>query len=136
MEDADIILLSAPSVVLFASCNVPVKLRCKGHFTFYSLLLLTVIDYIILILSILVNEQLCCLKAKERDALSAAKRIKMLLIERDKSVKDIAAVLEIAPQSVSNKLYRDSFTFDEVVKICNFLDADVQIVTRDTHKTF
>ncbi len=68
--------------------------------------------------------------------MSAAKRIKMLLIERDKSVKDIAAVLEIAPQSVSNKLYRDSFTFDEVVKICNFLDADVQIITRDTHKAF
>lgn len=102
----------------------------------YSLLLLTVIDYIILIMSIIVNDNLSYLHAKERDALSAAKRIKMLLIERDKSVKDIAAVLGIAPQSVSNKLYRDSFTFDEVVKICDFLDADVQIVTRDTHKTF
>lgn len=123
-------------MVLFASCNVLGRLECKGLFIFYSLLLLTVFDYIILILSIVVNEQLYCFKAKERDALSAAKRIKMLLIERDKSVKDIAAVLEIAPQSVSNKLYRDSFTFDEVVKICNFLDADVQIITRDTHKAF
>ena len=98
--------------------------------------MLTVIDYIILILSIIVNDNLSYLRAKECDALSAAKRIKMLLIERDKSVKDIATILGIAPQSVSNKLYRDSFTFDEVVKICDFLDADVQIVTRDTHKTF
>ena len=68
--------------------------------------------------------------------MGAAKRIKMLLIEQGKSVKDIAAVLDIAPQSVSNKLYRDSFTFDEVIRICDYLGADVQIVTRDTHKDF
>ena len=55
--------------------------------------------------------------------MGAAKRVKMLLIEQGKSVKDIAAVLDIAPQSMSNKLYRDSFTFDEVVKI----DDDVAI---------
>ena len=68
--------------------------------------------------------------------MGAAKRIKMLLIEQGKSVKDVAAVLNIAPQSVSNKLYRDSFTFDEVVKICDYLGADVQIITRNTHKVF
>ena len=68
--------------------------------------------------------------------MGAAKRIKMLLIEQGKSVKDIAAVLDIATQSVSNKLYRDSFTFNEVVRICDYLGADVQIVTRDTHKVF
>ena len=68
--------------------------------------------------------------------MGAAKRVKMLLIEEGKSVKDIAAVLDIAPQSMSNKLYRDSFTFDEIVKICDYLGADVQIITRDTHKVF
>ena len=68
--------------------------------------------------------------------MGAAKRVKMLLIEQGKSVKDIAAILDIAPQSMSNKLYRDSFTFDEIVKICDYLGADVQIITRDTHKIF
>lgn len=68
--------------------------------------------------------------------MGAAKRVKMLLIEQGKSVKDIAAILDIAPQSMSNKLYRDSFTFDEIVKICDYLGADVQIITRDTHKVF
>ena len=68
--------------------------------------------------------------------MGAAKRVKMLLIEQGKSVKDIAAVLDIVPQSMSNKLYRDSFTFDEIVKICDYLGADVQIITRDTHKVF
>ena len=68
--------------------------------------------------------------------MGAAKRVKMLLIEQGKSVKDIAAILDIAPQSMSNKLYRDSFTFEEIVKICDYLGADVQIITRDTHKVF
>ena len=68
--------------------------------------------------------------------MGASKRVKMLLIEQGKSVKDIAAILDIAPQSMSNKLYRDSFTFDEIVKICDYLGADVQIITRDTHKVF
>ena len=68
--------------------------------------------------------------------MGAAKRVKMLLIEQGKSVKDIAAILDIAPQSMSNKLYRDSFTFDDIVKICDYLGADVQIITRDTHKVF
>lgn len=68
--------------------------------------------------------------------MGAAKRVKMLLIEQGKSVKDIAAILDIAPQSMSNKLYRDSFTFDEIVKICDYLGADVQIITRDMHKVF
>lgn len=68
--------------------------------------------------------------------MGAAKRLKMLLIEQGKGVKDIAAVLGIAPQSVSNKLYRDSFTFDEVVKICDYLGADVKIIVRNTHKEF
>lgn len=68
--------------------------------------------------------------------MGAAKRIKMLLIDQGKSVKDVAAVLGIAPQSMSNKLYRDSFTFDEVVKICDYLGADVQIVVRSTSKIF
>lgn len=77
-----------------------------------------------------------CFLTKGRMKLGAAKRIKMLLIERGKSVKDIAAVLGIAPQSVSNKLYRDSFTFDEVVSICESLGADVRIITRDTNKEF
>ena len=48
----------------------------------------------------------------------------------------LGQLVQCAPQSVSNKLYRDSFTFDEVVSICESLDADVRIITRDTNKEF
>ena len=68
--------------------------------------------------------------------MAASKIIKQLMIERSMSVKELAEKLEIAPQSMSNKLYRDSFSFDEVLKITNILDCDIQFVTRDTKKIF
>ncbi|CDC26938.1 helix-turn-helix [Firmicutes bacterium CAG:466] len=68
--------------------------------------------------------------------MAASKIIKQLMIERSISVKELAEKLEIAPQSMSNKLYRDSFSFDEVLKITNILDCDIQFITRDTKKIF
>ena len=68
--------------------------------------------------------------------MAASKIIKQLMIERSMSVKELAEKLEIAPQSMSNKLYRDSFSFDEVLKIANILDCDIQFITRDTKKIF
>ena len=68
--------------------------------------------------------------------MAASKIIKQLMIERNMSVKELAEKLEIAPQSMSNKLYRDSFSFDEVLKITNILDCDIQFITRDNRKIF
>lgn len=68
--------------------------------------------------------------------MAASKIIKQLMIERNMSVKELAEKLEIAPQSMSNKLYRDSFSFDEVLKITDILDCDIQFITRDTKKIF
>jgi len=68
--------------------------------------------------------------------MSASKIIKQLLIEREMSVKDLADKLEVLPQSMSNKLYRDSLSFSEMVKIANLLNCDVKVITRDSAKEF
>ena len=68
--------------------------------------------------------------------MAAAKIIKQLLIERGMSVKMLAEALGINPQSMSNKLYRDNFSFEEVVKIADILNCEVQVLTRDTGKVF
>jgi len=68
--------------------------------------------------------------------MSATKIIKQILIERGLSTKDLADKLGILPQSMSNKLYRDNFSFEEVVKIANFLHCDVKVITRDSEKEF
>jgi len=68
--------------------------------------------------------------------MSASKIIKQLLLEREMSVKDLADKLEVLPQSMSNKFYRDSFSFSEIVKIADILNCDVKVVTRDSNKEF
>lgn len=68
--------------------------------------------------------------------MGASKIIKQLLIERNMSVKTLAEMLGIQAQSMSNKLYRDKFSYDEVVRIADILECDVKIITRDTKREF
>lgn len=65
-----------------------------------------------------------------------SKIIKQLMIENNISVKQLAEMLDIKPQSVSNKLYRDNFTLDEFVKLTELLDADIKVVSRSNGKEF
>ena len=68
--------------------------------------------------------------------MGAAKVIKQLLIERNVSVKELAEKMGIQAQSMSNKLYRDTFSYEEVEKIADILDCDIKLITRDTNKAF
>lgn len=69
-------------------------------------------------------------------SMGASRIIKQLMIERDMTVKDLSEKLGIAAQSASNKLYRDTFSYNEIVKIADILGCDVVFVTRDTSKEF
>ena len=68
--------------------------------------------------------------------MSGSKIINQLLAERNISVNELAAKLDIKPQSMSNKLYRDSFSLQEMCTICNLIKADLKSITRDSHKEF
>ena len=68
--------------------------------------------------------------------MGAAKAIKQLMQEQNISVSQLASALEIQAQSMSNKLYRDSFSFDEVVRIADILGSDVRLIVRETGKEF
>jgi lambda repressor-like predicted transcriptional regulator len=68
--------------------------------------------------------------------MAAGKIIKQILLERGMSIKDLAVKLEIAPQSMSTKLYRDSLSYNDVVKIADILNCDVKVITRDSNKAF
>jgi len=67
---------------------------------------------------------------------AGAKAIKQILIERDMTIKQLAEALGIGHQSMRNKLYRDSFSYEEVVKIADILNCDVRVITRDSGKMF
>jgi len=68
--------------------------------------------------------------------MGASKAIKQLMQEKGISVKELSAMLGITPQSMSNKLYRDTYSYDEVLKIADLLNCDVKIIMRDTGKAF
>ena len=68
--------------------------------------------------------------------MAGAKISKQLLAERNVSVNELAEKLNIKSQSMSNKLYRDSFSFQEMCSICNILNADLKAITRDSQKEF
>lgn len=68
--------------------------------------------------------------------MSASKVIKQIMVERDLSVKDLSSLLKMKPQVLSNKLYRDTFTYTDYIKIANMLNCTVQTVTNDSSKVF
>ena len=73
---------------------------------------------------------------KGSDRMDASKIIKQIMIEKKLTVKDLAEKLEMQPQSLSNKLHRNSFSLNSFIKIIDVLDCDIQIVTRENHKIF
>ena len=68
--------------------------------------------------------------------MAGAKIIRQILIERDITIKDFAALYGIAYQSMRTKLLRDAFTYEEVIKIADILNCDVKIIARDGGKMF
>lgn len=70
--------------------------------------------------------------------MGASKKIKQVMIEKDINVKNLSEVLDIvsSPQALSNKLYKDNFSFSDVEKIADALGCDVKIVDRETGKEF
>lgn len=52
--------------------------------------------------------------------MAIATKIKALLSLTNKNHADLAAYLEISPQALSNKLYRNSFSAEDLIKIAEF----------------
>ncbi len=65
--------------------------------------------------------------------MSASKTIKKIMLDKNISVKELAEKLNIKPQVLSNKLYRDTFTYNDYVKIANILNCDVKTISRDSN---
>ena len=68
--------------------------------------------------------------------MSASIKIKQILLEKNVTVAQLAEKMEITQQALSQKLYRNTFSYNEYEKIANLLDCDVVTVMRDTKKTF
>lgn len=65
--------------------------------------------------------------------MSATKTIKKIMLDKNITVKFLAEKLNIMPQVLSNKLYRDTFSYNDYVAIANILGCDVKTISRDTN---
>lgn len=64
------------------------------------------------------------------------KVINQLLIERNMKIADIAADLDMKPQSMRQKLTRGTFSVNDFEKMLDCLNCRLQVVTNDTGKIF
>lgn len=64
------------------------------------------------------------------------KVINQLLLERHTNINEMAAKLNMLPQSLRNKISRGNYSFSDFEKMMDILDCDIQVVTRDTRKVF
>lgn len=64
--------------------------------------------------------------------MSATKTIKKIMLDKDITVKLLAEKLKMNPQVLSNKLYRDTFSYNDYIAIANILGCDVKTISRDT----
>lgn len=62
--------------------------------------------------------------------------IKQLMLESNININKLAELLEIKPQSVRNKLSRNSFTLAEFEKVISLLNAELQVVSKTTKNIY
>ena len=68
--------------------------------------------------------------------INTKKVINQLLLERHTNINEMAAKMEILPQSLRNKISRGNYSFSDFEKMMDILDCDIQVITRDTRKVF
>lgn len=63
--------------------------------------------------------------------MSVANKIRALLRLNNKKNSELAAYLNMTPQSLTNKLNRDSFSAEDLIKIAEFLECELSFDTKD-----
>lgn len=64
--------------------------------------------------------------------MSASEKIRIALVKRNMSIKELAKKINVTPQNLSNKLSRDSFTVKEMTNISVVLNCELQLIMKDT----
>lgn len=63
--------------------------------------------------------------------MSAAKKIRIMLIERDMTLKELSERLNKHPSTVSDKIRRDNFSENDLNEIADILGFDYEAVFTD-----
>ena len=66
--------------------------------------------------------------------MAVSSKIKALIKLKGKDNAGLAAYLGISKQALSNKLYRDSFSASDLIKISSFLGCDLAFIVDEMQK--
>lgn len=69
-------------------------------------------------------------------AMNGSQVIKQLMLESDTSINQLAELLGIQPQSVRNKLSRNSFSLSEFERVITVLNGELQVVSKKTNNIY
>ena len=92
--------------------------------------------YIDFFLSILYSEDTPHIGGKKK--IMQGKKIKSILIYKDKSITELAADLDKSPQNLSNLLKKDNFRESELKEIAAALDCnlDIKFIDKSTGRIY
>ena len=62
--------------------------------------------------------------------------IKQLMLESNTDINQLAELLKIKPQSVRNKLSRNSFSLSKFEKVVSLLDGEIQVISKKTKNIY
>ena len=69
-------------------------------------------------------------------AMNGSQVIKQLMLESDTNINQLAELLGIQPQSVRNKLSRNSFSLSEFERVIMVLNGELQVVSKKTNNIY
>ena len=69
-------------------------------------------------------------------AMNGSQVIKQLMLESDTNINQLAELLGIQPQSVRNKLSRNSFSLSEFERVITVLNGELQVVSKKTNNIY
>lgn len=66
--------------------------------------------------------------------MSVADKIKSIMALKGVKSKDLAAMLGLGAEAMRSKFYRDSFSAEDLIKICDALDVQITLIIDDKNQ--
>ena len=68
--------------------------------------------------------------------MSVADKVKSIMALKGIKSKDLAAMLGLGAEAMRSKFYRDSFSVEDLIKICDALGVQIALVIDDKNQLY
>ena len=68
--------------------------------------------------------------------MSVADKVKSIMALKGIKSKDLAAMLDLGAEAMRSKFYRDSFSVEDLIRICDALEVQIALVIDDKNQLY